>query len=35
MNRELDENEKAIKEGGEAAEESGSKFEGFGKFSKP
>ena len=34
MNRELDENEKAIKEGGKAAEESGSKFEGFGKVLK-
>ena len=34
MNRELDENEKAIKDGGKAAEESCSKFEGFGKVLK-
>ena len=34
MNRELDENEDAIKKGGEAAEDSGSKFENFGKILK-
>ena len=34
MNRELDENEKAIKDGGKAPEESCSKFEGFGKVLK-